>query len=195
MILRAIAKHRSNRSTCRSQTKGVDKNRVENDVDHGSDHRSDHGCFGKTFGAHQVVRCQLDNDKRCAECNPLVIVPRILPRRLIAAEKTKNRLFGRKQDDADHNADSNRRIKAEYTDPSSVLVLFFAKETRNDGAAADTEDVSECDHQRENRRAERYAGDQCGVSGPRDEEGIYHIIDQRYHHAEHDRERERHICF
>ena len=68
--------------------KGVDKNRVENDVDHGSDHRSDHGCFGKTFGAHQVVRCQLDNDKRCAECNPLVIVPRILPRRLIAAEKS-----------------------------------------------------------------------------------------------------------
>ena len=74
-----------------------------------------------------------------------------------------------KQDDADRNADSNRCVKAEYADPSSVLVPFLTEEARNDGTAADAEDVTECNHQRENRCAERYAGNQCRVSGPRDE--------------------------
>ena len=190
-----VADHRCNRCSGCSHAERVNKDRVKNDVDDGSQHCSDHRGFCEALGPKKIVRRQLQDDKRCAECNPLVIVPRILPRRLITAKQAKDRLFGGKQDDADRNADSNRCVKAEYADPSSVLVLFFTEEARNDGTAADAEDVTECNHQRENRCAERYAGNQCRVSGPRDEKSIYHIIDQRHDHAEHDRKCERHICF
>ena len=76
-----------------------------------------------------------------------------------------------------------------------MLIQFPPKQSGDDRAAAQPEDVTQGDHQRKDRRAERYAGDQVGVPRSGDEPGVHHIVDKGNDHAEHYRKRQFEVCF
>lgn len=98
-------------------------------------------------------------------------------------------------DDADHYAEGQQHIKAEGTDAAHFFLPAFAHQDREQGTAALREDIAECHEKREDRRAERDAGNDVRVTGLCDEEGVGQVVDQGHHHAENKRDGEFEVCF
>ena len=94
---------------------------------------------------------------------------------------------------ADHHAGSQRRVKTEGADPANVIRRLFSEQAGDQGAAALAEDIAESHQDHEQRRADRYPGDEQRVVRPGDEEGVRQVIDDGDDGAHHHRQRQAEI--
>ncbi len=88
----------------------------------------------------------------------------------------------------DDQATGDGRVEAVAADVAGGLVAALTEEAGDHRATTKAEDVPDGDHQGEDRRLLGDPGDQVGVPGLGDEEGVDHVVDDRDRHAHDHRE-------
>ncbi len=185
-----ISDHRSCGSTCRTPAKPEDHHRVQNDIHNRTKHRTDHRCCGKTLCTQLIGRRQRHNDKRSAQCDTGIILRSILPGCLTCTQQPQNRASQKHQNNGNHHTADNGPIKTEHTDPLRILEFLFPEKPGNKRTSAQAKNISKGDHQRKDRCTQSNTRHQIRIPGSRNKISIYHIIDQRNHHTEHNRKRQ-----